>query len=130
MYISMESVNKMKLTCIVCPLGCSLTIKENKDKSIDISGHGCKRGIQFAESEFYNPQRMLTTIVSLEGGKYPFLPVISDGLVPKDKLVACIGIMQKTTVKAPVKMGDLIKENILESNINILAAKTVKMEEK
>lgn len=119
----------MELTCIACPLGCSLTIRENKDKTIDISGNGCKRGIEFAETEYFNPQRMLTTIVALEGGEYPFLPVISESQVPKDKLVECIQVLQKITVKAPVNMGDTIVENLLESNINILAAKTAKVEE-
>ena len=120
----------MNMTCIVCPLGCSIEVKEEKGKITDISGYNCPRGKIFAETEFYNPKRMVTTIVSLEGGEYPYLPVISHGQVPKEKLKDCINLLKKTKVKAPIKMGDLIEENILATGINILAAKTARMEER
>ena len=118
----------MKLTCIVCPIGCTLDIKEKDGEILDISGHGCLRGKKFAETEYHNPERMITTIVSLEGGEYSFLPVISDGEVPKENLKNCINELKRTKVKAPVKMGDIVKENILNTGINILAAKTARTE--
>lgn len=114
----------MKLTCIICPLGCRIDVKLENDKIVDISGHSCPRGVKFAETEVYNPQRMLTSIVSLEGGEYPFLPVISEKEVPKDKLRDCISLLQTMQVKAPIKMGDIVQNNILETGVNIIAAKT------
>ena len=117
----------MNLTCIVCPLGCSLDIKEEKGEIIEISGHGCLRGKKFAEAEFHNHERMITTIFSLDGGEYSFLPVISEGEVPKKELRKCIDLLKKTKVKAPIKMGDVIQENILNTGINIVAAKTARM---
>ena len=120
----------MKLTCIICPLGCSIDVQVDNDKITDISGYGCPRGVTFAETEFYNPQRMLTTIIMLDGGEYPFLPVISEGEVPKEKLKACIHVLQKLKVKAPIKMGDVVQENILDTGINIIAAKKEKIGER
>lgn len=120
----------MKLTCIICPQGCNIDIKEKYNKIIHISGYSCSRGKTFAETEFYNPQRIVTTIVSLEGGEHPFLPVISKGEVPKEIIKDCIQLLKSTRVKAPVKMGEIIEENILNTGVNIMAAKTVKMEER
>lgn len=120
----------MNLTCIVCPRGCNIDVKEENGQIIDISGYNCLRGKKFAETEFYNPERMVTTVVSLDGGEYPCLPVISDGQVPKKVLKSCIHLLQKTEVKAPIKMGDIIEENILGTGINIIAAKAARMEEK
>lgn len=119
----------MKLTCIICPLGCSLDMKVEGDEIIEISGYACKRGMKFAETEFYNPQRMLTTIVSLNGGKYPFLPVISESEIPKKDFRDCIELLKSIKVKAPIKMGDIVTEDILGTGINIIAAKTAEMGE-
>ncbi len=116
----------MKVTCIVCPLGCSIDIKTENNEIIQISGNDCKRGIDFAKAEFYNPQRMVTTMVSLNYGEFPFLPVISESEIPKKNLKDCIQLLQSLIVKAPIKMGDIIIENILGTGINIIAAKTAK----
>ena len=111
-------------------MGCSIDIKEENGQIKDISGYSCQGGKKFAETEFYNPKRMVTTVVSLEGGEYPCLPVISDGQVPKETLKDCIHLLKKIQVKAPIKMGDIIEENILGTGINIIAAKAARMEEK
>lgn len=119
----------MKVTCIVCPLGCSIDIKVENDQVVDISGNDCKRGIDFAKTEFYNPQRMVTTMVSLSHGEYRFLPVISESEIPKKNLKDCIHMLQNIKVQAPIKMGDIVIENILGTGINIIAAKTAKLGE-
>ncbi len=120
----------MKITCIVCPMGCSLDIEEENGEIKDISGYSCQRGKKFAETEFYNPERMVTTVVSLSGGEYPYLPVISDGQVPKEILKSCIHLLKNIQVKAPIKMGDIVVDNILDTGINIIVAKAARMEEK
>jgi CxxC motif-containing protein len=119
----------MKITCIACPQGCSINIKEDKGEIICVSGHGCIKGEKFAESEFYYPKRIVTTIVSLIGGEYSYLPVISDGQVPKDILRNCIYLLQRIEVAAPIKMRDIVVENILGTGINIIAAKAVRVGE-
>lgn len=119
----------MKITCITCPQGCGINIKEDQGKIISISGHGCIKGEKFAESEFYYPKRIVTTIVSLNGGEYSYLPVISDGQVPKGILKNCIYLLQRIEVMAPIKMRDIIVENILGTGINIIAAKAARVGE-
>lgn len=119
----------MNLTCIICPLGCSIDMKVENGEIIDIGGNDCKRGIDFAKTEFYNPQRMVTTMVTLNEGEYPFLPVISESEIPKKNLKDCIRLLQSIKVKAPIKMGDIVIENILGTGINIIAAKTAKLGE-
>lgn len=118
----------MKLTCIVCPLGCDIEIEEDNGNILTISGYNCPRGKLFAQTEFFNPQRMVTTIVSLDGADHLYLPVISDGEVPKKKLKHCIELLKTTRVQAPVTMGDIVLENILDTGINIIAAKTATLE--
>ena len=47
-------IKERKLTCIVCPKGCDLTVRFNSDGAIeDISGYTCKRGEEYAHALRY-----------------------------------------------------------------------------
>lgn len=116
------------LICISCPMGCKLMVSEDVDgsKELNVTGHGCLRGIKFANEEFYAPKRVITTVVSIEGEDMEFLPVISDGTISKEKVSECIQILKEIQVKRPVLLGEVIIKNILDTNVDILAAKTIK----
>ena len=43
-------MEKRILTCIGCPLGCSLTAVPAAD-GFEISGYTCKRGLEYAKKE-------------------------------------------------------------------------------
>lgn len=113
-------------TCIVCPLSCQITLKANNGEMVDITGYTCKRGENFVRNEYTNPVRTLTTVVKLEGSNYDCLPVISDGGIPKDELPECLEELKNVTIVAPIKMGDIVVENILNTDVNIISAKSVK----
>lgn len=115
----------MNITCIVCPLGCSIDIEEENESIVEINGYSCPRGKEFAESEFYNPKRVVTTIVAIDGGEQLYLPVISDGQVPKQMLWDCVELLKRTKVRPPIEMGDIVVEDILDTGINIISAKSI-----
>jgi len=114
--------NKKTLTCIVCPTGCQIDVWE-EDGEIKISGNGCKRGYDYALSEYKAPKRILTTTVRVKNGLLPVIPVRSNVPVPKEKLFDSMAIVNKTIVKAPIKMGDILIKNILGLDINIIASR-------
>lgn len=113
-------------TCIVCPLSCQITLKATNGEIVDVTGNTCKRGENFARNEYINPIRTLTTVVKLEDSDYDCLPVISDGGIPKDKLSECLEELKNVTIVAPIKMGDIVVENLLNTDVNIISAKSVK----
>lgn len=121
---------KERLTCIVCPVGCDLQIEsvDEKEETVKVSGAGCKRGEAFATTEIFHPMRMVSTVVNLAGGALPCFPVISTGPVPKEKLRDCISLLQKTRVTLPLHEGDVIIHNILDTQVDIVAAKTIEKE--
>ena len=108
-----------ELTCIICPKGCSIKV-DIEDKDIKkIEGNTCKRGYDYAYSELTNPVRTLTTTIKLEDGK--MLPVKTDKPIPKELLFKCMEEINKTIIKPPVKIGDIVIENILNTGSNIIA---------
>ncbi len=112
---------KKNLICVACPLGCPIVIEIEDGTIISVSGNTCKRGDAYARTEITNPVRSLTTSVKIEGGQHPVVPVKSSSAVPKDKMFDCMKVINSVTVKAPIKIGDVVIENILGTGIDIVA---------
>ena len=105
-----------ELTCIICPLGCSLKVSLSEEgKVLDITGNTCIRGADYAKTECTNPQRTLTTTLRCEDGS--MIAVKTDRTIPKDKLLEVMQQINSTIVMLPVKMGDVLVENVFGSNI-------------
>jgi CxxC motif-containing protein len=114
-----SSKNVIKvIRCIVCPTGCSI-------KVISFEGYTCNRGLEYAEQEFREPKRILTTTMKIENGALPLIPVRTDKPLLKDKLNEALEIIAQSQVKAPIKMGDILIENILDMGINIIASRNL-----
>mgnify|MGYP006313546131 CR=1 FL=1 len=111
---------KRELTCIVCPIGCSLVAEIEDGKVTSVTGNTCKRGDAYARDELTNPVRSLTTTVKLEGGALPVVPVKSSKPVPKDKMFECMKVINSASIKAPVKIGDVVIKDILGSGADIV----------
>lgn len=109
------------MTCVACPLGCQLTVTVDGDTVLSVTGNTCKRGDTYARNEITCPVRSLTTTVRCEGGLHPVVPVKSSVPVPKEKLLECMKVINASTVKAPVFVGQVIIHNILGTDANIVA---------
>lgn len=111
------------MNCIMCPMGCEMTVTVENGKVIDVKGNTCPRGAKYAKDEVTAPKRMLTTTVRIEGGMLPLLPVVSETVLPKEKVLDCAAFLRGVTVKAPVKTGDVIVKDILGLGVNIIASR-------
>lgn len=109
------------MVCVSCPLGCNISVEYEGTEVFSVKGNSCKRGESYAQTEISNPTRMLTTTVRVNGGRLPVVPVKSANPIPKSKMFDCMKIINGVTANAPVKMGDVIVENILGLGIDIIA---------
>mgnify|MGYP003301777749 CR=1 FL=1 len=112
---------KKSLICVSCPLGCPIEVEIENGEVVAVTGNTCKRGDAYARTEITNPMRSLTTSVKVEGGVHPVVPVKSSAPIPKGKMFECMGVINQTSVKAPVKIGDVVIENILGLGVDIVA---------
>ncbi|MDD5447745.1 MAG: DUF1667 domain-containing protein [Actinomycetota bacterium] len=115
--------NKHQYVCINCPLSCSLELLEEKGEVAEVQGAECKIGKKYAEEEFKNPRRMVTTTVLIEGGELPLLPVRSKSSIPKALVGEAVKALADVVVKAPVKSGDIIYPNIVDTGVDIVASR-------
>lgn len=121
-----KETEKMKtkvMNCIMCPMGCEMTVTMENGKFISVTGNTCPRGAKYAEMEVTDPRRMLTTTVRIAGGLLPLLPVVSADVLPKGKIAECVEYLRNIVVQAPVKAGDVIVPNILGLGVDIVASR-------
>lgn len=116
---------KKEIICTVCPRGCSVTVEGSDNEITSIEGYSCKRGMEFAKSEFTNPVRILTTLVKIDGVENDLLPVRSDKPIPKTAIFDCMKVIKGAKVKLPVKRHDVIISNICKTDANIIATKDI-----
>ena len=114
------------ITCVSCPVGCHIRFIKKGDKKI-FTGNECKKGEEYAIREINNPMRLLTTTVKIYNGEEKLLPVRSKNEIPKDMIMRGIIELSKIKVKAPIKCGDLIYKNILETGVDIIASRNIEM---
>ena len=112
-----------ELICIVCPQGCHLKVDE--ENGYEVKGNSCPRGAEYGKKELVNPTRVITTTVAIEGGIYRRIPVKTAGDIPKGMIFDIMEEINKVVVKAPVKVGDVIIENVLGTGVNVVSAKTM-----
>ncbi len=124
-YITEDGIEKMPLTCIICPIGClmEVTVKNDTNETIvlEVKDNTCSRGEDYAKKELIDPTRTLTTTITVLDGESPLVPVKSDGEVPKGRLLDCMEIIRRKSVKAPIKRGDILIKDILGTSVNIIA---------
>lgn len=111
-----------KLTCIVCPLGCQLTVQLNGREVVKVEGNTCPRGAEYARNECTNPQRTVTSTVRCENGG--LVSVKTDRPIPKEKMSECMQLINKAVAKLPVAIGDVILSDVFASNIVATQNKT------
>ncbi|MFX0139937.1 MAG: DUF1667 domain-containing protein, partial [Candidatus Hodarchaeota archaeon] len=69
------------------------------------------------------PKRILTSTMRVKNGILPIIPVRSNVAIPKEKLFDSMSVINKTVIKAPIKMGDILINDILGLNIHIIASR-------
>ncbi|MCR5189634.1 MAG: DUF1667 domain-containing protein [Treponema sp.] len=118
-------IEKVPMTCIICPMGCTMEVEletqGNTKKVLSVKDNGCKRGEMYAQKEFLNPTRTLTSTIAVDDGAMPLVPVKSAGEVPKNMLLQCMEVVRRSHCKAPVKRGNILIYDILGTGINIVA---------
>ena len=116
-------MGKRELICIGCPMGCPVTAQMNGTQVISVSGNTCPRGDAYARKEVTNPTRIVTSTVKVEGGSVGMVSVKTKEDIPKDKIFDCVRALKDITVKAPIRIGDVILADAAGTGVDVVATK-------
>lgn len=106
---------KRTLTCIVCPVGCTLEVELEGKNVLSVRGNTCPRGVKYAGAECTAPERTVTSTV--RGSDGSILPVKTDKPIPKEKVADCMKIINNSIAPLPVSIGDVIIKDVFGSNV-------------
>ncbi|MBQ8250150.1 MAG: DUF1667 domain-containing protein [Clostridia bacterium] len=106
---------KRTLTCIVCPLGCTLEVELDKGNVISVSGNTCVRGKEYAVTECISPMRTVTSTVKCDDGR--LVAVKTSRPIPKEKMFDCVKIINNSLAHLPIGIGDVIIKDVYGSDI-------------
>ena len=113
---------RTSLTCIECPLGCSIEVEVEAGKVLSVKGNTCPRGKMYAESEVICPRRVLTSTVRAASGE--MIPVKTSQSVKKAEMFELMKKINAVHPQLPVKIGDVLIKDIAEG-ANLIATGNV-----
>ena len=126
--MSTNATETLQFNCTTCPSECLLTIEVERDADgavvevHSVTGNNCPRGDKFAHQELTCPMRVLTTTVAVSGGDEALLPVRTAEAIPLALYVQVMDLIRGLVIEAPVRMGDVVLENLLNTNIDLIAS--------
>ena len=121
-------IEALQFNCTTCPSECLLTVEVERDAGghvaavRSVTGNSCPRGDKFAHQELTCPMRVLTTTVAITGGDEALLPVRTADAIPLELHAQAMALIRGLVINAPIRMGDVVLENLLDTNINLVAS--------
>lgn len=113
------------LTCIGCPLGCSIKVTMDNGEVTEVTGNTCPRGDAYARKEVTNPTRIVTSTVRVKGGKALMVSCKTKEDIPKDKIFDVTRALADVEIEAPVHIGDILVSDVAGTGVDIVATKNV-----
>ena len=125
--MSTNAIETLKFNCTTCPSECLLTVEVERDADgvaevPSVAGNSCPRGDKFAHQELICPMRVLTTTVAVSGGDEALLPVRTSEAIPLALHAQAMDLIRGLIVNAPIRMGDVVLPDLLNTNINLIAS--------
>ncbi|MGE5581275.1 MAG: DUF1667 domain-containing protein [Bacillota bacterium] len=114
-----------ELICIGCPMGCRLSVVLEQGNVLQVMGNSCPKGKEYAKNECLNPSRVVTTTITVEKAMYSLISVKTSKPIPKNQVRQCVAFLRDIKVEAPVKVGQVIVANILGTQADIVATKSL-----
>lgn len=105
-----------KLTCIICPRGCTLTV-EGENGSLTVSGNACPRGARYATDECTHPVRTVTSTVRVNGRPDTMVSVKTAVPVAKDDIFKVMAAIRQAAADPPVCIGDTVLADVCGTDI-------------
>ena len=115
------------LTCIGCPLGCSLSVQIENEQVVSVSGNTCPRGDAYARKEVTNPTRIVTSTVRVASANGGMVSCKTQEDIPRNMIFDVVNALKDVEVDPPVRIGDVLVENVAGTGVNVVATKNMKI---
>lgn len=120
---------KKEYICIACPVGCHLTLEENSEGDIKVTGNKCIRGDNYAREEFSEPKRVVTATCSSGRDNCGRIPVKTNKPILKEHIDSLLKEIYSIKIDNSVKRGMILIKNYRDTGVDVVATGSLKSEE-
>lgn len=118
-----------EMICIGCPLGCNLTVTIDNE-NITVSGNTCKNGEIYGKNEATNPVRVVTSSIKVINGNIDRVSCKTKTAISKKKIFDVMEEIRKAKINAPVKIGDVLIDDVANTGVSVVATKNIEENQK
>ncbi|WP_448523112.1 DUF1667 domain-containing protein [Pseudothermotoga sp.] len=115
-----------KIVCVLCPMGCKIKYNAVDGKIVAVEGNRCPRGLSYLEEELKEPKRIVPTSVRVVNGELPLASVKTSKPIPKRLIPKFMELVKQVQIEAPVKAGDVVMKNVLDTGADVVATRSVR----
>lgn len=112
-------------TCIVCPNGCTIETKSEPGKEIEVTGHKCKRGKEYALQELTDPRRTIATTVRIDGAALPLCSVRLNRAIPKKDIFRVMEAINQVHLQAPAHIGQVVIADVCGLGADVVVTRNM-----
>ena len=116
---------KRTFTCIVCPNGCEIETEYEGTQVLSVTGNLCPKGKTYVTQELVDPRRTIATSVRVLNGTMPLTSVRLTNAIPKDRIFDVMDEINRQTLTAPVRIGDVVIANVLGLGSDVIVTKNI-----
>lgn len=101
----------------------ALEIEDGELKAVQYNS--CKRGIDYAKQEFYDPRRMVTTTAAVSGGVIKRVPVRTSEPLPIAHIPALLEAIHNLRLQAPLSTGEPVMTNFSGTGVDVVTTRNL-----
>ncbi|WP_206427384.1 DUF1667 domain-containing protein [Clostridium rectalis] len=113
-----------EFVCKGCKKECIISMDWDNDY-FEVKGHECEDGLDYAKEERINNKGIFTTLIRIKGANCNVIPVKSSEPIDKGLWVECSKALSMLHVGAPIKIGDIVCHNLLNTGVDIICVKNI-----
>ncbi len=90
-----------------------------------VQHNSCKRGPEYAQQEFYDPHRMVTTTAAVSGGIVDRIPVRISAPIPVKHINALLQAIYALRLAAPIQIETALISNFANTGVDVIATRNI-----
>lgn len=88
-----------------------------------VQHNSCKRGVDYAEQEFYDPRRIVTATAAVTGSVVKRVPVRTNKPLPMKHIHEVLRAIYALKLAAPLAIGVPVIKNVAGSGVDVITTR-------
>ncbi len=114
-----------EMVCITCPMGCRMELEIENGEMKAVQHNSCKRGIEYAQQEYYDPKRMVTATATVTGRVLKRVPVRTSQPISVKHIHDLLHAIYALIISEPLPVETAVIENFAGTGVNVITTRNI-----